>query len=74
MVTTTTRQALRQCLASSAEWRREAAILREHAAMQHLRPGAKEQLLCEAQAADRQADWWLNGAIDLQQSSSESRY
>ena len=59
-----TRHAARQCLASNAAWRREAAALRDHATLPHLSPAAREALLREAEAADRQADWWLTGAIE----------
>jgi len=58
------REAARQCLASNAAWRREAAALRDHAALSHLSPAARQALLREAEAADRQADWWLTGAIE----------
>jgi len=57
-------EAARQCLASNAAWRREAAALRDHAALSHLGPDAHQALLREAEAADRQADWWLTGAIE----------
>src|SRR5271157_5694577 len=58
------REAARQCLASNAAWRREAAALRDHAALSHLSPDVRQALLREAEAADRQADWWLTGAIE----------
>jgi phytoene/squalene synthetase len=61
---TATRDAVRQCLASNAAWRREAAALRDHAALPHLSAEARQTLLREAEAADRQADWWFNGAIE----------
>jgi len=60
-----TREAARQCLASNAAWRREAAALRDHAALSHLSPGARQTLLGEAEAADRQADWWLTAAFEV---------
>ena len=59
-----TRDAARSCLASNAAWRREAALLRQHTTLPHLDPDARQTLLREAEAADRQADWWLNGAIE----------
>ena len=40
------------------------ADLPEFAAARHLQPYQRETLLREAQAADRQADWWLTGAIE----------
>jgi len=59
-----TQEAARQCLASNTAWRREAAALRDHAALSHLSPDPRQALLREAEAADRQADWWLTGAIE----------
>jgi hypothetical protein len=59
-----TREAATRCLASNAAWRREAAALRDHAALSHLSPDARQALLREAEAADEQADWWLTGAIE----------
>ena len=60
----TKRHAARSCLASSEAWRREAAALREHATLPHLDRDARQTLLREAEAADRQADWWLTAAIE----------
>ena len=57
-------QAVRSCLASNAAWRRQARRLREHAAQPHLTDQQRAVLLREADAADRQADMWLNGAIE----------
>lgn len=56
--------AWRFCLASSTSWRRMASNLRDHATGPHLTDPQRAQLLREADAADRQADWWLAGAID----------
>ncbi len=56
--------ARRSCLASNAAWRRQATILRRHAALAILSVEVRETLLRQADAADRQADWWLQGAIE----------
>ncbi len=39
------------CLASARRWRKEAV---------HLTAGQRATLLREAEAAERQADWWLD--------------
>lgn len=52
------------CLRSVERWRRQAGHVREHAQRRHLRPGQREMLLREAEACDRQANWWLAGAGD----------
>ncbi len=65
--------AVRSCLASNTAWRRQARHLREHALsfacsigqQPHLTDQQRAILLREADAADRQADMWLNGAIEL---------
>ena len=44
--------------------RRQAGYTREHAQLRHLRPEQREMLLREAEACDRQANWWLAGAED----------
>lgn len=51
------------CLESNARWRRQAQNLRDASAQVHLQPEQQARLLREAEIADRQADWWLNGAI-----------
>ena len=56
--------ARRSCLASNAAWRRLAMNLRCHATQAHLAADVREALLHEAKAADRQADWWLEGALE----------
>jgi hypothetical protein len=56
---------VRSCLESNAAWRRQAQHLREHAAQPHLSDRQRAILLREADAAARQANMWLNGAIDL---------
>ena len=53
-----------RCLRSAEEWRRQAGHVREHAQLRLLHPGQREMLLREAEACDRQADWWLTGAED----------
>jgi len=59
-----THPARHSCLASNHAWRREANALRNHARAQHLTDIQRAQLLREAEAADRQADWWLTAAIE----------
>jgi hypothetical protein len=56
--------ARQSCLASNAAWRRQASHLRQHAAIPHLTEQQGLCLLREAEAADRQADMWLAGAIE----------
>jgi hypothetical protein len=48
-------------LDSAADWRREAGHLRAMAGAGHLAPASADLLLREADAADRQADWWQAG-------------
>ena len=55
-------EARRSCLASNHAWRREAGCLRQLAEGDHLLPHQRHRLLDEA-AADRQADWWLEGVV-----------
>lgn len=52
------------CLASAERWRLQAEHAREHAGRSYLRPGQRKALLTEAEACDRQADWWVAGADD----------
>ena len=52
------------CLASADRWRRQAEQVREHAERSYLLPRQREALLAEAEACDRQADWWVAGADD----------
>jgi hypothetical protein len=52
----------RSCLASAERWRRQAEHIRTHAARSYLKPDQRGALLTEAEACDRQADWWLDGA------------
>lgn len=56
--------AVRSCLQSNAEWRRQAANLRTHAGKPGLPANQRDCLFREAMAADRQADMWLAGAIE----------
>ena len=51
------------CLASARRWRREAEHLRGNAEAATLTAGQRATLLREAEAAERQADWWL-GAVE----------
>lgn len=52
------------CLVSADRWRRQAEQVREHAKRSYLQPGQRKTLLAEADACDRQADWWAAGAYD----------
>ena len=60
------------CLSSAEQWRRQAGHLREHAQRGYLRPEQREALLAEAEACDRQADWWVAGAEDYSAGSPGS--
>jgi hypothetical protein len=51
------------CPSSARSWQREAEALRDLAAGGHLTVGQRERLLHEADAADRQADWWLDATV-----------
>jgi hypothetical protein len=51
------------CLASVRNWRREAQALRVLAERSHLSDRQRHTLLREADAADRQADTWLDAAV-----------
>jgi hypothetical protein len=51
------------CRACNHAWRREAACLRQLAEGKHLLPHQRRWLLNEAGTADRQADWWHEGAV-----------
>lgn len=57
-------QVRQSCLASNAVWRREARNLRALSMRKQLTEEARSRLLREAEAADAQADWWLNAAIE----------
>ncbi len=46
-------------LASVRSWRQEASHLREHAERPALTTVQREAFLRQADAAERQADWWL---------------
>ena len=48
------------CLASARSWRKEAEHLRDNAEATYLTTGQRATLLREAEAAERQADWWLD--------------
>ena len=62
--TDASRQRLASCLASNHRWRQQATFLRDHSLRPHLTPETVMALQCAADAADRQADWWLNAAIN----------
>jgi hypothetical protein len=51
------------CLSSAAAWRREASLIRELAEAPHRSEAGRQVLLAEAEAADRQADDWLEAAM-----------
>ncbi|MEJ7715977.1 MAG: hypothetical protein WKF40_09890 [Thermoleophilaceae bacterium] len=48
------------CLASARRWRTHAEVLRDNAEAAYLTAGQRATLLREAEAAERQADWWLD--------------
>ncbi len=48
------------CLASARSWRKEAEYLRDNAEAVYLTAGQRATLLREAEAAERQANWWLD--------------
>src|SRR5208283_4185131 len=52
------------CLASLRTSRRAAITIREHATASHLTEHQRAVLLRQADAADRQGDWWLAERID----------
>jgi hypothetical protein len=51
-------------LARNHAWRRQATALLRHVDLIHLPDHARATLRREAEAADRQADMWLEGAIE----------
>ncbi len=61
------------CLAYVYDWRREAANLRELTKRSYLSDGQRDSLLRQADAADRQADRWLNATIAHQQRSDANK-
>jgi len=48
------------CLTSARSWRKKAEHLRDNAEAAYLTAGRRATLLREAEAAERQADWWLD--------------
>jgi hypothetical protein len=52
------------CLASAHSWREHAEILRTHAQVSYLNEDRRQILEREADAADRQADMWLDAAAE----------
>ena len=59
------------CIDSNNRWRRQARVVREHAAT--VRDAkVKADLEGSAASCDAQADWWLRGAIDDQVAASAS--
>lgn len=61
------------CLASAEHWRQEAANLRVLAGGTHLTSEQGATLLREAEAADRQAEWWITGDDRPAPSMKETR-
>ena len=59
-----TRAARLSCLASNHLWRRQATVLRQHAEQRPRAGKVRATLRREADAADRQADMWLEGAME----------
>ena len=59
------RQARQLCLDSIAAWRREAWNLRALSLRNSISEESAMRLRREAEAADAQAAWWLNAAIEL---------
>jgi len=53
---------IQSCLESAEAWRQNARYIRQRAAVPHLNPQVRAVLLREAEASDRQAEWWVNGA------------
>jgi len=52
------------CLASACSWRAHAEILRANAQASYLGEDRHQVLTREADAADRQADMWLDAAAE----------
>ena len=55
------RAAQLSCLESVRDWRLEAAHLREHAERPTLMSVQRNTFLRQADAAERHAEWWLQG-------------
>ena len=64
---------MQSCLASARDWRHEAENLRALARGAHLTSEQNAMLLREAEAADRQAEWWVAGAKELAPSDRNAR-
>jgi hypothetical protein len=64
MMDRSVRRARQSCLASNAAWRREAQHLRALSVRSAHFEDSVMRLRREAEAADRQADWWLNAAVE----------
>jgi hypothetical protein len=58
------RAAWLSCLTNNHAWRRQAAALLRQAGQSHLADEVRSVLQREAEAAGRQADIWLEGAIE----------
>lgn len=56
--------ARQSCLARNAAWRRDARHLRAMSLRETIPADSALRLRREAEAADRQADWWLRAAIE----------
>ena len=72
-VVTNRDKGLDACLASAEHWRQEAANLRVLAGGTHLTSEQGATLLREAEAADRQAEWWITGDNRPAPSMKEAR-
>lgn len=48
------------CMSSARRWQSEADVLRDHADASYLSPSQSALLRREADAAERQARWWLS--------------
>jgi len=58
-------RAVRSCLDSADDRRRNARHIREHAARPNLDPQTRAEMLRAASACDQQANWWEAGAEDV---------
>jgi hypothetical protein len=58
------REKAKLCRARADDWRRHAAVLREHATWPGLGSHTRHALQREAEAAEHMAAWWIQGAAD----------
>jgi hypothetical protein len=52
------------CRQMAVDWRKQAATLRDVGQYAYLPKPARDAMLREADAADRQAAWWEAGAVE----------